>query len=124
MRKIILEGIRFRFITRKGVCYGKLGDKWAYVHYVSHANGTTYMVDVPKKDVLDVARGRGDGSTGISLNISASTTGGRNRSRWHGGCDFHHRYDYFEEIKGKDVKMWQKFRVLSWKRKSNIWKPS
>lgn len=58
MRKIILEGIRFRFITRKGVCYGKLGDKWAYVHYVSHANGTTYMVDVPKKDVLDVARGR------------------------------------------------------------------
>ena len=64
MRKIVygkmMDGYRyFHIITRGGACYGRFyeGD-WAYVHYRSHINGTDYMQDMPKKEVLDVVRGR------------------------------------------------------------------
>lgn len=66
MRKIVYgkmtsDGYRnFHVVTHGGDCYGRFYEDsdWAYVHYRSHRSGTDYMQDMPKKEVLDVVRGR------------------------------------------------------------------
>lgn len=66
MRKIVYgkarpDGYRnFHIVTRGGSCYGRIyeGTEWAYVHYTSHADGTTYMQDVPQKVLMAVVRGK------------------------------------------------------------------
>lgn len=70
MKKIVVEKIarvdgdykyhNFHIVTRGGACYGRLYDgcEWAYVHYTAHKSGIDYMVDMPKKDVMALVRGK------------------------------------------------------------------
>ena len=55
------DGFRnFHIVTHGGACYGRFYEdsEWAYVHYESHQSGTTWMQDMPKKEVLKLVRGK------------------------------------------------------------------